>query len=84
MVVFSALNLVVFVICGNSLCYPVNWNLAFKTQELDKIWLVNFNSGKIWHVSFDCSVKSDPIYMEMNWSVLDEKFAIKNFTKTNL
>ena len=84
MVVFSALNLVVFVICGNSLCYPVNWNLAFKTQELDKIWLVNFNSGKIWHVSFDCSVKSDPIYIEMNWSFLDENLTIKIFTKTNL
>ena len=54
MVLLSILSAIMYLICGNSLNWPLNLNLIYETLDWGRKWLVDFNAGKtarfIWPV----------------------------------
>ena len=52
----SAMNVVVWLICGNSLSWLLNLNLTFETLEVK--WPADFNARKMQLASFDHSNNS--------------------------
>ena len=77
MMIFSTLNVIRHLICGNNYNWLLNLNLIYKTLDWGRKWLVDFNAGKTQLVSFDWSKSFGAIDVEIDRSILEEKSSFK-------
>ena len=53
------------------------WIWSRRHGELGQKWLVDFSTGKIWQISFDCSNNTDAIDVKIDCSVHEKKSFFK-------
>ena len=74
-ILFSILNMIRHLICGNNLNWLLNLNLIYDTVDWGRKWLVDINAGKTWLVLFDWFNNTGAIDVKLSGSVLKEKLS---------
>ena len=73
MILLSVLSVIRHLMYGNNWNWLLNLNLIYKTLDMGRKWLVDFNAGKTHLVLFDESNSTGAIDVKMDGSVLEEK-----------